>query len=166
MLLAAGSLLLPSCGNSEPKYRIGVSQCGHNEWREKMNREILREALIMEEVEVSIRDAHDDSRRQIEDIRQFIAEKIDLLIISPNESEPLSPVVEEAYRAGIPVILFDRKVLTPHYTAYIGADNRQIGRDVGKYGRKARKKCSGKARGYASSPAPTPAGSKKRPRGQ
>ena len=133
MLLAAGSLLLPSCGNSEPKYRIGVSQCGHNEWREKMNREILREALIMEEVEVSIRDAHDDSRRQIEDIRQFIAEKIDLLIISPNESEPLSPVVEEAYRAGIPVILFDRKVLTPHYTAYIGADNRQIGRDVGKY---------------------------------
>ena len=48
MLLAAGSLLLPSCGNSEPKYRIGVSQCGHNEWREKMNREILREALIME----------------------------------------------------------------------------------------------------------------------
>ena len=45
----------------------------------------------------------------------------------------MTPVVEEAYRKGIPVILIDRKILSDKYTAYIGADNYEIGRAVGNY---------------------------------
>lgn len=133
LLLAVHMYFLSSCSNREPKYHIGVSQCSNEDWREKMNREIQREALIVGQVAVDIRSADGDSQRQIADIRSLIAQKVDLLIISPNESAPLTPAVEEAYRAGIPVILIDRKAHTPHYTAYIGIDNRQIGRDVGNY---------------------------------
>ena len=45
----------------------------------------------------------------------------------------MTPVVEEAYQKGIPVILIDRKILSDKYTAYIGADNYEIGRAVGNY---------------------------------
>lgn len=132
-VLASGIITLSACHDEESEYLIGVSQCSDDEWRAKMNREIQREALILEDVTVDIRNAHDDSREQIEDIRSLIAQGVDLLIISPNESLPLTPIIEEVYKAGIPVILIDRKARTPHYTAYIGADNRQIGRDIGNY---------------------------------
>ena len=55
------------------------------------------------------------------------------LIISANEAAPMTPIVEEAYQKGIPVILVDRKILSDKYTAYIGADNYEIGRAVGNY---------------------------------
>ena len=45
----------------------------------------------------------------------------------------MTPIVEEAYRKGIPVITVDRKILSDKYTAYIGADNYEIGRAVGNY---------------------------------
>lgn len=60
-------------------------------------------------------------------------EGVDLLIISANEAAPMTPIVEEAYQRGIPVILVDRKILSDKYTAYIGADNYEIGRSVGNY---------------------------------
>ena len=55
------------------------------------------------------------------------------MIISANEAAPMTPIVEEAYQKGIPVILVDRKILSDKYTAYIGADNYEIGRAVGNY---------------------------------
>ena len=58
---------------------------------------------------------------------------MDLLIVSPNQSHTITPAVEEAYDAGIPVILFDRKIDSHKYTAFIGADNVEIGRIMGHY---------------------------------
>ena len=84
-------------------------------------------------VSVEIRSAADDNRKQAEDVHYFIDEGVDLLIISANEAAPMTPIVEEAYQKGIPVILVDRKILSDKYTAYIGADNYEIGRAVGNY---------------------------------
>lgn len=122
-----------SCTHHEPRFRIGVSQCSQDEWRHQMNSEILREAHFYEDVEVDIRTAGDDSERQAEDIRHFINEGVDLLIVAPNEAAPITPVVEEAYSRGIPVIVVDRKILSDKYTAYVGADNYEIGVAVGNY---------------------------------
>jgi len=69
----------------------------------------------------------------IEDIRYFIDKKVDLLIVAPNEAAPITPVVEEAFDKGIPVIMVDRKILSDKYTAFMGADNYEIGREVGNY---------------------------------
>jgi signal transduction histidine kinase/DNA-binding response OmpR family regulator len=98
-----------------------------------MNKEILREALFYDRVEVEIRTARDNNERQKEDIRYFINEGVDLLVIAPNEAAPITPVVEEAYSRGIPVIVVDRKILSNKYTAYVGADNFGIGKAVGNY---------------------------------
>ena len=126
-------LVLTSCKRDTPRYVIGMSQCSDDSWRHKMNDEILREAMFYEGVSVEIRSAHDDNRRQQEDIQYFIDKKVDLLIVTPNEAAPITPIVEEAFDKGIPVIVVDRKILSDKYTAFMGADNYEIGREVGKY---------------------------------
>ena len=122
-----------ACHQDVPHFCIGVAQCSDDSWRHKMNDEILREAMFYDGVAVEIRSAADDNRKQAEDVHYFIDEGVDLLIISANEAAPMTPVVEEAYQKGIPVILIDRKILSDKYTAYIGADNYEIGRAVGNY---------------------------------
>lgn len=124
---------LAACRQDAPRFRIGVAQCSDDSWRHKMNDEILREAMFYDGVSVEIRSAGDDNLRQAEDVRYFIDRGVDLLIISANEAAPMTPIVEEAYDKGIPVILIDRKILSDKYTAYIGADNNEIGRAVGNY---------------------------------
>lgn len=124
---------MTACRQDAPRFRIGVAQCSDDSWRHKMNDEILREAMFYDGVSVEIRSAGDDNRQQAEDVRYFIDKGVDLLIISANEATPMTPIVEEAYQKGIPVILVDRKILSDKYTAYISADNYEIGRAVGNY---------------------------------
>ena len=131
ILCLAGILM--SCTQKHTRYRIGVSQCSDDEWRHKMNNEIVREALFYDGVEVEIRTAKDNNRNQIADIKYFIDKKVDLLIVAPNEAAAITPVVEKAYRQGIPVVVIDRKILSDKYTAFVGADNFEIGKDVGQY---------------------------------
>lgn len=125
--------LLVACDRRKPEYIIGVSQCSNDEWRVQMNKEILREALFYPGVEVKIRQAQDDNQRQIKDIKEFIHRKVNLIIVAPNEAGAIAPVLEEAYEAGIPVVLVDRKIHSDKYTAYVGADNYEIGKKVGEY---------------------------------
>ena len=125
--------MVTSCSRREVRFRIGVSQCSDDEWRHQMNNEMLREALFYDGVEVEIRTVKDDNARQAEDIRHFIEAGVDLLIVAPNEAEPITPVVEEAYDRGIPVIVVDRRILSEKYTAYVGADNYEIGKAIGRY---------------------------------
>ena len=99
-----------------------------------MNEELKREvALYQANTEVLIRSVKDDTPKQIADIEWFIEQKVDVLVVSPNESEACTPVIEKAYQQGIPVILVDRKIATESYTAYVGANNYQIGKEAGLY---------------------------------
>ena len=126
-------LLLVGCAAPQQRYVIGVSQCSDDEWREQMNKEISREALFYPEAEVAFRTAKDDNAQQIRDIEMMIRKRVDLLVVSPNEADAITPVIEKAYAEGIPVILTDRKIHSDKYTAYIGADNHTIGHNVGEY---------------------------------
>jgi len=127
------TFLSSSCKKNSPRYIIGVSQCSDDEWRHKMNDEILREAQFYSGVKVEIRTAKDNNQKQAKDIYYFINKKVDLLIVAPNEAAPMTPIVEEAYNKGIPVIVVDRKILSDKYTAFVGADNYEIGKTVGQY---------------------------------
>ncbi|MCF8307754.1 MAG: substrate-binding domain-containing protein [Bacteroidales bacterium] len=116
------------------KYTIGFSQCTMIDiWREEMVREMRTEIGIRPDLDLIMKDAHDDSKKQIQDIHELVEADIDLLIVSPNESEPLTPVVSKVYKSGIPVILIDRKINSEDYTAFIGADNFQVGSEAGSY---------------------------------
>lgn len=113
-------------------YLIGVSQANLLEpWRIVMNDDIREEALKHKDLRLIFTDAAQSSDKQIRDVEQLLAQGIDLLIISPNESAALTPIVAQAYKK-IPVIVLDRAVEGYDYSLYIGPDNSQIGQEAGK----------------------------------
>lgn len=134
MLLAAycGLISLSAC-QDEKTYKIGVSQCSQDDWRMKMNEEIQREIMSHEDASVEIRSADDSSTKQIEDIRYFVDNGFDIIIVSPNEAETLTPVIKEVYDKGIPVIIFDRNINGDSFTARIGADDVALGKAAAHY---------------------------------
>jgi simple sugar transport system substrate-binding protein len=115
------------------KFVIGVSQANLIEpWRIIMNEEIREEAAKHSDVRIVFTDAVQNSEKQVRDVGELLQQGIDLLIISPNDSVALTPVVAQAYKK-IPVIVLDRAVEGYDYTLYIGPDNKSIGREAGKY---------------------------------
>jgi signal transduction histidine kinase/ABC-type sugar transport system substrate-binding protein/DNA-binding response OmpR family regulator len=133
LILLLPLMMLASCSKSPKRYVIGVSQCSNDSWRMKLNEELRRETYFYDNVEVRFSSADDNNARQIAQINRFVDEGVDLIIVSPNEAQSITPVVEKAYGKGIPVILVDRKTASKKYTAFIGADNKAIGRTVGEY---------------------------------
>ncbi|MBR4740987.1 MAG: substrate-binding domain-containing protein, partial [Bacteroidales bacterium] len=129
-------LLLTGCSGGKKSLVIGVSQCSEDIWRTKLNAELQASAHFYGNVDVRFASADDDSGRQIAQIGQFVKDGVDLLIVSPNQVNTITPAVEAAFDAGIPVILFDRKIDSDKYTAFIGADNVEIGRILGNYAAK------------------------------
>ena len=127
-------LCTTSCGETETAdYHIGVSQCSDDAWRTKLNEEMQRELLFYPGVSLEVRSADDDNERQARDIDYFIAQGVDLLIVSPNRADSLTPAVSKAFDAGIPVIVADRKVTGDKYTAFVGGDNFEVGKLQGEY---------------------------------
>lgn len=126
-------LFSAGCVEESYKYVIGVSQCSDDEWRRQLNAELMREMAFHPEVKMEIVSADDNNEKQISDIEEFIRRQVDAIIVAPNEADAITPVVEKAYDSGIPVILVDRKIKSDKYTAYIGADNYDIGLRAGEY---------------------------------
>lgn len=124
-----------SCSNQPPqkKFVIGFSQCTEGLWRDNMLAEMKRELSYYPNVSLVAKQANSDNQVQVKQIKELLQQKVDLLIVSPNEAGPLTPVVEEAFRKGTPVIVVDRKIASPLYTAYVGGDNYQIGKMAGEY---------------------------------
>ena len=122
--------LLSSC-SQEDDILIGVSQCSEDIWRYKQNHELRIGCYAHNNVTLEFASAEDDDLKQIEQIESFIKKKVDLLIVAPNSAVPLSPVIDKAYDSGIPVICFDRKTSSNKYTAFMGADNYEIGYTMG-----------------------------------
>ena len=129
-------IVLCGCTSSgkQKKHVIGLSQCMLDDaWREAMINDMRIEASNYDDVEIIIKDAQNNNETQIQQIRDLIRQKVDVLIISPYQSEPITAVAEEAYRAGIPTIITDRKVNTDQYTSFVGANNYEIGLAAGNY---------------------------------
>jgi ribose transport system substrate-binding protein len=130
--LAALAWLSISSPAEQQRWVIGMSQCNLGEpWRVQMNADIRKAAAVHPELTVVFQDAQNDTLKQRTHVEEFVARKVDLLIISPKEAAPLTAPVAEACRRGIPVIVLDRRVLGSEYTTFIGADNRKIGRAAG-----------------------------------
>ena len=132
MLLLMLPLFLSCGGSAKKQYVIGVSQCSEDVWREKLNEELRIAALYYNNVDLRIKSAYDDVKLQTEQINSFVDEGVDLLIVAPGQVT-ISPAIDRAYEKGIPVIIFDRRTRSDKYTAYIGADNKEIGSSMAEY---------------------------------
>jgi ribose transport system substrate-binding protein len=117
---------------AQAKWTIGMSQCSLEEpWRVQMNADIKAEADKHPEIKMVFKDAQNDTLVQRSHVEEFVSAKIDLLIISPKEAQPLAEPVSKAMAAGIPVIVLDRDIIGENYTQFIGADNLKIGKAAG-----------------------------------
>ena len=126
-------LAMVGCSHSKPHYVIGVSQCSADIWREKQNAELRMGAYCQDNVELRFAAAYDSDERQVEQIDSLVATGIDLLIVAPNQVQTISPAIDRAFDKGIPVIVFERKTNSPKFTAFISADNYEMGRVMGEY---------------------------------
>ena len=123
-----------ACKGPSGKFTIGMSQANLAEpYRVRMDDDIRKAAASVPQFTVHYSDAAQDNSKQVEQVTTFLTQKIDLLIISPNEATPLTGVVKQAYDQGIPVLVLDRKVDGDAYTSFIGADNVDIGRQAGQF---------------------------------
>lgn len=129
----------PAGSDPNPKrYVIGMSQCNLGEpWRVQMNADLESAAKQFSNLKLVFKDAQNDSLTQRAQVEELVQQKIDLLIVSPKESAPLTKPIAEVFRKGIPVIVLDRAVEGEEYTTFIGADNRRIGREAGAFAAKA-----------------------------
>jgi signal transduction histidine kinase/AraC-like DNA-binding protein len=102
-------------------------------WRRAMLAGMEKELSFHPNVQFQMLDARDDTELQRRHIQEFIRQRVDLLIISPNQATPLAELVDTAYAKGIPVIVLDRRTTSPHYTAYVGGNSLEVGRTAGRY---------------------------------
>ena len=132
-LLLIALLAVAGCSQRQPRYVIGVSQCSEDIWREKQNAELRMGAYFHDNIELRFAAAYDSDQRQIEQIDSLVASGIQLLIVAPNQVATISPAIDRAFDKGIPVIVFERKTSSQKYTAFISADNYEMGRVMGEY---------------------------------
>ncbi|MEW2384014.1 substrate-binding domain-containing protein [Micromonospora sp. NPDC047707] len=158
----AGNDAAGNCGAGRD-FLIGMSQANNGEpYRQVMNNDVETAARSVPGFQVVVSDAAQDNSKQVADVENFLTQKIDLLIISPNEARPLTAVVEKAYQQGIPVIVLDRKVEGDAYTAFIGGDNVAIGKAAGEFYAETLLPQGGKVIEIAGLPGSTPAAERAR----
>ena len=128
-------LCLFSCTTKKADtYVIGFSQCLDNdEWRKSMMREMERELAFHPTISMITKSAGGNSTTQIRQVKELIDAGVDLLIVSPLEPEPITPIIEKAYEQGLPVVVVDRRSSSQKYTAFVGAENTLVGETAGLY---------------------------------
>ena len=133
LLLGWCVILMIACSGEKPHYVIGVSQCSEDIWRSWQNAEMVMESNFHDGVELRFATALDDSERQIQQIDSLVDSGIQLLIVAPNQKSSVTSAIDRAYDKGIPVIVFERKTDSHKYTAFVSADNYEMGRQMGEY---------------------------------
>ena len=81
-------------------------------------------------VQLVLADGRRDSAVQMQTIEDLLSRKVNVIVMSPNDSTALAPVVDVIRKAGVPIVNFDRRLAVPDdkITAYIGSDDVEMGR--------------------------------------
>lgn len=118
----------------QPQKVVGVSLWKTDDpWRAQMAKDVATGLERHSNIRVVLKDAQDNLERQIADVRQFLADRVQLIIISPKDSQALAEPVADAFRAGIPVVVVDRALIGDKYTCLIQANNKQIGAAIAQW---------------------------------
>ncbi len=116
---------------------VGFSQLGsESDWR-TANTKSIQNALTEENgFSLIFSNGRQRQENQIKDVRSFIFQEVDYIVIAPTTETGWDTVLEEAKEAGIPVILVDRMIDTKndsHYIASVGTDKYEEGRKAGRW---------------------------------
>lgn len=105
---------------------VGFSQVGAESGWRAANTQSIQDTLTAENgFDLSFSDAQQKQENQIQAIRSYIAQGVDVIAFSPVVESGWDPVLQEAQAADIPVILTDRAVDSEDdtlYESFIGSD--------------------------------------------
>ncbi len=119
---------------AKSKYVVAFAQdTMANDWRAAQVRDLKNTLAKYPFVEFVFSDANGDTARQVQDIENFAAKGVDILITSPRDAELMREPIARVQRKGIPVILLSRRVQGDEFAQYISADNRRIARQAAQY---------------------------------
>ncbi|MCK5335991.1 MAG: substrate-binding domain-containing protein, partial [Gammaproteobacteria bacterium] len=99
-----------------------------NDWRIAQVRQVEQGLSGYQHVRFAYSDAGGNAAMQIKNIEDHLTTGLDVLITSPQDSLSMTPVIQQAYRSGVPVVLLSRTIITDDYTSFIHADNKAIAR--------------------------------------
>jgi galactofuranose transport system substrate-binding protein len=116
---------------------VGFSQLGsESDWR-TANTKSIQNALSKENgFSLIYSNGRQRQENQIKDVRSFIFQEVDYIVIAPETETGWDTVLNEAKEAGIPVIIVDRKIDTEDeslYAAYVGTDKYAEGKKAGQW---------------------------------
>ena len=80
-----------------------------------------------------VTDAQGNNQKQLSDVQDLTSQKVDLVLMSPNEAQALVPAAKALAKAKIPLIIVDRTLGSDDYTAFIGSDNKAMGAKAAEY---------------------------------
>src|SRR6201992_1026072 len=147
-LLGLSALLAGSVAATfaaDKKLVVGFSQGGAESGWRTGNTDSIKSEAAKRGIDLRFSDAQQKEENQIKAIRSFIAEGVDVIAFSPVVETGFEPVLQEAKKAGIPVVLSDRavKVSDPSlYQSSLGSDFIEEGRRAGRW---VAEKTNGKA---------------------
>lgn len=111
--------------------RVGYAQVGTESGWRLANNQSIRDAAREFGIDLTAIDADNDQQAQLEAVREFIRQRMDVIVISPIVDSGWDEVLMEARDAGIPVLLSDRKISVAEddlFMTFIGADFIEEGR--------------------------------------
>lgn len=106
---------------------IGFSLATLKEDRWIRDRDIFIAKAKQAGFDVVAANANNDSRMQYEQVQDMIRKKIDLLVIAPQDRDAAAQCVQDAKKAGIPVVAYDRLVMNADVDAYVSFDTEKVG---------------------------------------
>jgi ABC-type sugar transport system substrate-binding protein len=133
---SAGASTANQNAGASKKIRVGFSQVvNNNPWKIAETNSVKEEAK-KRGIELVYTDAQDQTAKQVSDVEDLIAQKVDYILLAPRESEGLAPALQSAKKANIPVILIDRDVTGTagvDYVTLIASDFIQEGNKAGEW---------------------------------
>ena len=139
MAFTVGCKKESSTATSQPaggKLTVGFAQVGaESAWR-TANTQSIKDEATKRGIDLKFSDGQQKQENQIAAVRNFIAQKVDVIVLAPVIETGFEPVLQEAKDANVPVILSDRRAQVSDdslFVTFIGADFIEEGRRAGKY---------------------------------
>ena len=139
LLLVLHIFCLPPVANAQTENSTGqkrvvfAQDTMSNDWRKAQVDQVRQELSKHQHIQFTYSDAGGSAARQIKNIEDHLYTGLDVLITSPQDAASMTPVIQQAYKSGTPVVLLSRTILTNDYTSFIHPDNKSIARKAAKF---------------------------------
>ena len=130
-LLACGANDMSNAGTKQFKIGLSMNTLNNPYFVDAKNG--VEKGASENNIKLSVVDAQNDPSKQIADVENLIAQKPDLIIIDPADSDSIVAAIEACNRASIPVVTMDRKANGGNVVAHLGFDAIASGKIAGEY---------------------------------